>query len=357
MSKTERLSAMNLSCRLFDEICSLDYMFKSWDNFKRGKRKREDIQEFERFLEDNIFELHCGLKEQRYRHGPYEQFYVTDPKQRRISKANVRDRLVHQMVYSALNEIFDKKFIFDSLSCRLGKGTHKGTLRLRKMIRKVSVNGFKPCFALKMDIKRFFDSVNHNMLKVLLRERILDDKALKIIDAIIDSFHTRVGANGKVGMPLGNVTSQLFANIYLHELDLFIKDCLREKYYLRYCDDFLILSDNESHLCSLIDPISEFLRKILRLEIHPKKLTIRKLSQGIDFVGYVLFDKYTLLRNRTKKRLRNRLIEANEDFLNGKITTATLDQKLQSHLGILSHADQFNLSQSLKNAYWVRACL
>lgn len=184
-------------------------------------------------MEDNIFELHSELKQLQYRHGPYDQFFVTDPKQRRINKASVRDRLVHQIVYSALNEIFDEKFILDSLSCRLGKGTHKGISRLRKMIWKVSANGLKPCFALKMDIKRFFDSVNHNMLKVLIRERILDNKVFKIVDTIIDSFHSGVGANGRVGMPLGNVTSQLFGNIYLHELDMFIKHRLREKYYLR----------------------------------------------------------------------------------------------------------------------------
>lgn len=354
MSKTERLSAIKASRLVFDEMCSLDHMFKSWDNFKRGKRKRKDVQGFERFLEDNIFELHKEFKHLRYRHSPYEQFYVTDPKQRRISKATVRDRLVHQIVYSVLNEIFDKKFIFDSFSCRLGKGTHIGISRLRRMIRKVSANGFKPCYALKMDIKRFFDSVNHNMLKILIREHVLDHNALEIINTIIDSFHTRVGANGKVGMPLGNVTSQLFANIYLHELDIFIKQRLREKYYLRYCDDFLILSNSEHHLFNLIDPICEFLMKILRLEIHPKKLTISKLNQGIDFVGYVIFDKHTLLRNQTKKRLKNRLQEANEDFLNGKIAAASLDQKLQSYLGILSHADQFEFSQALQNAYWIR---
>lgn len=155
---------------------------------------------------------------------------MTDPKQRLISKATIKDRLVHQVVYGILTEIFDKNFIFHSLSSRIGKGTHFGVAHLKNMIRKVSANGTRHCYALKMDIKRFFDSVDHKILKNLLRKHIYDEKFLKIIDTIIDSF----SANEKQkGIPLGNVTSQLFANVYLHELDHFIKHELRERYYLR----------------------------------------------------------------------------------------------------------------------------
>ena len=137
-------------------------------------------------------------------------------------------------------------------------------------------------------------------------------------------------------------------------LDDFIKQELREKYYLRYSDDFLILSRSEEHLKELIAPIQEFLRKNLNLELHPKKVGIRKLSQGLDFVGYVQFLTHSLVRTRTKQRMKRRLNEAYEEYLKGKFDETAPDQKLQSYLGILSHADQYELSQVLKNSYWVR---
>jgi RNA-directed DNA polymerase len=241
-------------------------IWRDWNQFKHGKHKRKDIQIFERYIEDHIFQLRDELLKLRYRHGRYSQFYVTDPKQRLISKAIIKDRLVHQVVYGILTEIFDKNFIFHSLSSRIGKGTHFGVAHLKNMIRKVSANGTRHCYALKMDIKRFFDSVDHKILKNLLRKHIHDEKFLKIIDTIIDSF----SANEKQkGIPLGNVTSQLFANVYLHELDNFIKHELRERYYLRYCDDFIILSSDECYLNCLITRVVEFLAKNLKLELHP----------------------------------------------------------------------------------------
>lgn len=333
-------------------MTSLDHIFQCWDQFKRGKRKRKDVQSFERYLEDHIFQLQQELATLQYQHGSYEQFYVTDPKQRHISKASVRDRLVHQVVYDSLTHFFDKKFIFHSLSCRLEKGIHVGVTQLQQMIRKMSKNGNLPCYALKMDIRRFFDTVDHQILKALLKKSIQDEAVLKLTDMIIDSF--RVEKDMTTGIPLGNVTSQLFANVYLHELDIFIKQTLREKYYLRYCDDFIILSNNESHLKSLIHSIEAFLSEKLRLELHPRKVTIRKLNNGIDFVGYVIFEKHTLARTKTKQRMKKRLKEGYENCLIGKLDPASMDQKLQSYLGLLSHANEYTLSQVLKNAYWLR---
>lgn len=280
-------------------MTSLDHLFRSWDQFKRGKRKRKDIQCFERHLEDNIFCLQQELITFQYRHDSYHQFYVTDPKQRHISKASVKDRLVHQAVYDTLNDVLDKKFIFHSFSSRKGKGTHIGVIQLRRMIRKISANGTRPCYALKMDIRRFFDTVDHSILKMLLRKNIKDENALKMTEMIIDSFRTSADKN--VGIPLGNVTSQLFANVYLHELDDFVKQELKEKFYLRYCDDFIILSNNKFHLNNLIISIRNFSEKNLRLELHPKKVIIKKLGQGIDFLGYVLFERHVLLRTRNRQ--------------------------------------------------------
>ena len=334
-------------------IC-IDHLFRSWDEFKKGKRKRKDIQQFERNLEDNIFQLHRDLETLQYHPDPYENFYVSDPKQRRISKASVKDRFVHHIVYNTLTPVFDQKFIFHSLSSRRGKGIHVGVDHLRRMIRKVSKNGHRPCFALKMDIQRFFDSVDHQILKTLIQKTILDEKVLKIIALIINSFRTSKEPSRDIGIPLGNVTSQLFANIYLHELDLFIKQTTQEKYYLRYCDDFIILSDDEHYLKCLIARTETFLLNNLHLRLHPRKTILRKLSQGIDFVGYVLFERYTLVRAKTKQRMQKKLKEAQKYYLLGKISATSMDQTLQSYLGILSHANQHTLSQAIKNAYWIR---
>ncbi len=336
-------------------MISVDHIFQCWDYFKRGKRKRKDVQLFERHLEDQIFALHEDLRELRYEHGSYHSFHVFDPKERHISGACVRDRLVHQMVYSVLTEVFDKRFIFHSLSSRLGKGTHLGIFHLDRMIGKVSRNGKHPCFAMKMDIRRFFDNIDHAILKNLLRKVVHDEKVLTIIDVIIDSFAVRKTSSGSLGVPLGNVTSQLFANVYLHELDDFIKQDLRERFYLRYCDDFIILSQSEDHLRSRLILIESFLRKRLHLELHPKKIVISKLSQGIDFVGYVLFSQYRRLRATTRRRLKRRLHEAYEDYREEKVTAEAMNQKLQSYLGILSHANEHTLSEALKNAYATQA--
>lgn len=336
-------------------MSSLEYLFQCWNQFRRGKRKKKDVQFFERYLEDHIFQLHEELTTFTYRHGRYHFFDIFDPKERHIGKACVKDRLVHQMVYATLIAIFDKRFIFHSLSSRLGKGTHLGLDHLQRMIRKVSANGKKPCFALKMDIKKFFDSMDHTLLKRLIRKNVHDEKVLQLVDLIIDSFQVREGALGGVGIPLGNVTSQLFANIYLHVLDDFVKRVLRIRYYLRFCDDFIFLSNDENLLKALIPLIRNFLQQHLRLELHPKKVTIRKLSQGIDFVGYIFFSKHRLIRTRTKQRMKRRLKKAYVDYLQGKISASSMDQRLQSYLGILSHSNQNNLSQALKNAYWLRA--
>jgi RNA-directed DNA polymerase len=345
---------MKVARYLFKRISSLVYIFECWNEFKRGKRKRKDIQSFERHLEDHLFKLHEDLVSLKYQHAPYEQFRVFDPKERRITKACVRDRLVHHMVHHVLSECMDQKFIFHSFSSRLGKGTHMGVLHLQRLIRQLSQNGKHPCYALKMDIKRFFDSINHSILKGLIWKKVREEKFLNLLDIIIDSFRVKTGKWGGVGIPLGNVTSQLFANIYLHELDDFIKQELHERYYLRYCDDFILLSSDQNYLRSLIALIRKFLTQRLHLEIHPRKISIRKLSEGIDFVGYVVFEHHVLVRTRTKQRMKRRLKEAYEAYLEGELAATSMDQRLQSYLGILSHADQWELSQTLKNAYGVR---
>jgi retron-type reverse transcriptase len=233
-----------LEQNIFERIISLENLFYAWQEFSDGKMKKKDVLEFRSRLEDNIFELRQELKSKTYQHSNYIAFSVCDPKLRRIHKAGVKDRVLHHAIFRILYPIFDSSFIFDSYSCRIEKGTHRAVKRLEKFCRKLSQNNSRNIFALKCDIKKFFDSIDQNILLERIKRKIINVDTIWLVEKIIKSFPR--------GLPLGNVTSQIFANIYLNELDQFVKHKLREKYYLRYCDDFIILSTDENSGRALI---------------------------------------------------------------------------------------------------------
>lgn len=260
---------------------------------------------FSRNLEDNLFCLYYNLKEEKYQHGAYESFFVFDPKKRHIHKAPVVDRVLHHAVVRAIEPVFDSRFIFDSYACRKGKGAHAALGRLQKFGWTLSRNDTRTVWALKCDIKSFFGSIDHDILKTLLAYRIYDERVLKLLRIIIDSFSSDPGK----GLPLGNLTSQLFANIYLNELDQFVKMTLRAKCYVRYCDDFVILDSNKEVLLDYVQKIGAFLRENLKLDLHPRKVSIRKYHQGIDFLGFMCFPHFRILRTKTKRRMLRKLGE------------------------------------------------
>ena len=326
----------------YTEFIALDRLFQAWEEFRKGKRKKIDVQTFQRNLEDNIFALYQSLKNKTYQHGEYHSFYVQDPKLRHIHKASVADRVVHHLLYKFLYKLFDKSFIYESYSCRLDKGTHKGVERLGKFARKVSKNYTRDCWALKCDIKKFFASVDHEILLELLRRKIKDQNIIWLLKEVLDSFCSE--NEEKRGIPLGNLTSQVFANIYMNELDQFVKHELKVKYYLRYADDFIFLSSNKELLESYIDLIRQFLKDRLKLELHPKKIIFRKLKWGIDFLGYVVLPYYLLPRTKTRRRVFQKLKQ--------KTLTPNFNQSLQSYLGYLTHANSYKLTQELKNKVW-----
>jgi len=344
---------MKIYKNVFENIISLENLFSAWDRFKSDKQKKRDVQQFEWQLEENIFKLHRDLKYHRYKHGAYSSFYIQDPKQRHIHKATVRDRVLHHAVFTVLNPIFEPTFISDSFSCRINKGTHKGIGILDKIIRQVSNNSFKPCSVLKCDVKKFFETINHKILLNIIGKRIKDDNAMWLLEEIIESLASKYSTLfEQKGLPIGNLTSQLFANIYLNEFDQFIKHKLRIKYYIRYTDDFVIVAGDKSYLKNLIIPIRSFLSDKLALELHPKKITIRKFHQGVDFLGYILLPHYRLVRTKTKQRIFRKLKERVRECNNGMISKQTLEQSLQSYLGVLSHANTYNFGQELKNQFW-----
>lgn len=332
---------------LFDQIASHENLFLAWQEFRRGKQNKSDVIKFEWRLEENIFALHRQLKGGNYRHGPYYGFYIHDPKQRLIHKASVRDRVLHHAVFYVLNPIFEPTFISNSFSCRVGKGTHKGVKALAKILRQVNRNNTGPCFTLKCDISKFFASVNHARLLNILSKCIKDNQTLRLLAEIIGGFST-TGKPGK-GLPIGNLTSQLFANVYMNEFDQFVKHQLRVKHYVRYTDDFVIVSHDSDHLCSLLPKIQQFLDADLSLRLHPTKITIRKYGSGIDFLGYVILPHHIRLRTKTKRRIECKLKERRRQYIAGAISKESFNQAWQSYLGVLSHSNSHKLTQKIKD--------
>ena len=303
----------------YENLISVDNLLEAWQEFLRGKRSKSDVQIFQFNLMNNILQLHEDLKNKTYKHGGYQEFKINDPKPRTIHKATVRDRLLHHAVYRILYSFYDKTFIADSFSCRNNKGTRKAINRFRKFSYIVSKNNTKTCWILKCDIRKFFANVNRQILSDMLSRSILDGKIVDLLNGIIFSFDK--------GLPLGNLTSQLFANVYLNELDQFVKHKLKITYYIRYADDFVIFSEDKKYLENLIFEISEFLENKLKLQMHPDKIFIKTLSSGVDFLGWVNFSVHRTLRNKTKRRMIARI--------NKNPTVETLN----SYLGFIRHGN------------------
>lgn len=246
----------------------------------------------------------------------------------------MRDRVLYQAVYRVLYKIFDPKFIFDSYSSRNFKGTHAGVVRLQKFARQISKNYRIPAYALKCDIKKFFDSIDHEiLLNIIFKSSKIDENTRWLITKIIKSFEK----TDDKGLPLGNVTSQLFANIYLNELDQFVKRRLKQKYYIRYCDDFVILAKNKEELLNVLLEIKGFLSERLLLNLHENKVNIRKLQQGIDFLGYVVLPHRIVLRTKTKRRVYKKIMNLVGLLKAGKISKEDFSSSVQSYLGMLTH--------------------
>ncbi|HEY4516023.1 MAG TPA: reverse transcriptase/maturase family protein [Candidatus Paceibacterota bacterium] len=317
------------------DIISVQNLYEAWEEFLPGKKKKEDVAEFALNLSSNILKLHSDLVNRNYTHGAYKAFNISDPKPRNIHKASVRDRLLHHAIYKILYPYFDRLFIFDSYSCRVAKGTHKAIERFKKFGNQVSKSNTKTCWVLKCDIRKFFASINHKILLDILKKYIKDREIIWLLERIILSFFsTKVG----VGLPLGNLTSQLLVNIYMNEFDQYIKHILKIRHYIRYADDFVFLDTDKDRLLELIPRTADFLDEHLKLQIHPDKLFIRTLASGLDFLGWVHFPKYRVLRTVTKRRMFKRIKEVEWN-----------KETVGSYLGMLRWGDNYNLEQIIED--------
>ncbi len=309
----------------------MENLLVSWQEFLRGKRRRRDVAEFSVHFMDNIMSLHYDLREKTYRHGSYQAFKLNDPKPRHIHKASVRDRLVHHAVYRVLYPYFDRKFIFNSYSCRDKKGTHRAIRRFATMARTVSYNHTRTCWVLQCDVRKFFASIDQLTLINILKQYIPDQRIIALTENIISSFQA---SSGK-GLPLGNLTSQLFVNVYMNEFDQFVKRKFKVRNYIRYADDFVMLSRNKQYLVDLLPQIKSFLTEKLQLTLHPDKVCLRTVASGIDFLGWVNFPEHRVLRTTTKRGMFRRLVERPTE------TTA------QSYLGLLQHGNAYKLQEKV----------
>ncbi len=319
---------------MYKHIISLENLLEAWKEFLKGKRSKKDVQEFQYRLSDNISALHADLKNKTYVHGGYYAFNISDPKPRNIHKASVRDRLLHHALYRKLYQVFDPHFIHDSYSCRKWRGTHRALKRFREFANKVSNNNTTTLWMLKCDVRKFFASVDHKILGKILKKYINDPDVLDLIERVTDSFISM--AKGK-GLPLGNLTSQLLVNVYMNEFDQFMKHDIKAKHYIRYADDFVIMSTDKEWLLEILVKIDSFLYGQLALRLHPNKVSIKTFASGIDFLGWVHFPDHSLLRTITKKRM-----------FKGLKVNHNRHEVVQSYLGLLTYGNAEKLKKKVR---------
>jgi retron-type reverse transcriptase len=318
---------MNIVHKNYDELFTLNNIFEAWYKFRRGKSGKAGVMDFELHLEDNLFGLYEDLRGSNYKHSAYKHFQIFDNKKRNIYQAEVRDRVVHQIIYDYLLSLYNPEFISDSYASRAKKGQYKAVETFRYFI-KLANNEQRPCFTLKCDVRKYFDSVDQNILFDLIKEKIKCEKTLVIISKIIQSH---IFSGLARGIPLGNITSQIFANIYLNVLDNYVKKELRCRFYVRYNDDFMIISESEKELEEIRSKIINFVENRLSLQIPLEKTSIRKISWGVDFLGFTILSKAVLLRNKTKNKMYANMSAKN----------------IHSFFGILNHCHSYNLKRKL----------
>ena len=350
---------------IFNIITNFESLYEAYRRARLGKQGKPKICEFDFYLEAELSKLEHELKSEQYQPSTYTHFKVHEPKLRQVSAPAFRDRVIHHSLVAQIEPLFDKQFIYDSYACRKNKGTHLGAKRVKKflMAARTKYGKDQPIYALQADIKQFFKSIDWDILLQLINKTITCPQTYDLIKKIITSYkpatpqpaqlnlfdqsHHHQVAGTRVSLPIGNLTSQLFANVYLNQLDHFIKDGLREKYYARYMDDFLIIHPNKEHLLNLQDKIKKFLQKKLKLKLHPKKITIKHAKNGIPFVGYRIFYDHVKIRGNTLQRMQKKYRNKVRAYHNDKITLEKLRETKSALYGHFNHADTYGLEQKI----------
>ncbi len=325
---------------MYAELCSWDNLLLAYRRASKGKRGQPNVAAFEHHLEDNLLQLQAELRTCTYRPGLYESFYIHEPKRRLISAAPFRDRVVHHALCNLIEPIFERTFIADSYANRVGKGTHRALNRVQKLARRY------PYF-LQCDLRQFFPSIDHAILRDILARKIADPNVLWLIDRILESGagvlseayemvyfpgDDLFAVNRPRGLPIGNLTSQFWANVYLNPFDHFVKRELRCKGYVRYVDDLLLFAEDKATLWSWREAVVERLA-CLRLTIHPGAHP-RPVSEGIPFLGFITFPDRRRLKRRKGVYYRRKLRALIAAYEAGEIP---LEQVTASVQGWVNH--------------------
>lgn len=359
---------------------SFENIYRQYLQCRRNKRNTLNALNFEVRQEENLLALKEALDTRAYRPSRSVCFIATKPKLREIFAADFRDRIVHHILVDYLEKIWEPVFIHDSYACRKGKGVHKGVLRLQQFIRKITSNGIRPAFYIQLDIKNYFMSIDKEILFSLVARKTKDDTALWLARALI--FHdctkdyvfkgdaellksipphkTLFHTPKDKGLPVGNLNSQFFANIYLNGLDQFVKHCIKCQYYIRYCDDFVLLSPDRNQLLEWRENIVQYLGRELKLELNHNRQRLQPVSNGINFLGYIVREDYLLVRRRVVNNLHTRLrkfesllLKEGRYFRRYLFDEAILDKltaTIASYLGHFRMANTYSLCCSL----WAR---
>lgn len=327
---------------MFDQIIQFENLMGAANDAAKGKRFKAPIMRYMANVEEHVINAQNHLVWGSYLPSPHRRFLVYEPKVRTISAPPFHDRVVHHAIHRVIEPVIDKRFIFDSYACRVGKGTHAAAGRAQKFIR-ISKRNHGRTYALKADIAKFFNSINHFTLKFTLRKHISCKRTLNLLDKIIDNSDTDTPG---VGIPIGNLTSQLFANVYLNELDQFVKHELREKHYVRYMDDFIVIHHDKAHLQRVRSQIESFLAISLQLSTNSKTQVFpvaTSTGRALDFVGYRIYATHKLLRKCTEKRFKHKVKRLRRMYANSEIELSDIKPVIASYIGCASHTSSYNL--------------
>lgn len=337
---------------LWSEIIDFKNIFQAARQAQKGKRFRHNVLEFNYNLESELIAIQEELTLKTYLPGEYRTFQIVEPKKRIISAAPYKDRVVHHALCNIIMPIFERTFIYDSYANRLGFGTHKALRRFTGFLRSSR-------YVFQADIQKYFPSIDHEILKVFVRQKIKCKDTLWLIDKIIDGSNEQEAANyyfagddlfspyeRRRGLPIGNLTSQFFANLYLNSFDHFVKENLKATKYLRYVDDFAIFSDDKNYLQEARLKVEEFLSTI-RLKIHPIKSQIFETKHGAAFLGFRVFPDHIRVNSENLRRARHRLRQLQEDYQNGVVTFAQLAQSIRSWIAHLEHGNTWQLREQI----------
>ncbi|MFC2171664.1 reverse transcriptase domain-containing protein [Acidobacteriota bacterium] len=352
MAEISRGPGMKRAKNLFAHVVSFDNLWKASRKARRRKRMRASTASFEFNLEEELLRLHGELTEGQWRPGPYRQFFIYEPKRRLISAAPYRDRVVHHAMMNVLEPIFDRGFIHDTYACRKGKGTHVALRRAEAFIR-------ASAYVLQCDIVRFFPSIDHEILYERIARKIGDPKVLRLCRLIIDSavesastFEYLPGDNlfspvsRRAGLPIGNLTSQVWANVYLDALDHHIKESVGVKRYIRYCDDLVCFGNDRKHLWDIRRSINEYAGR-LKLRLHDDRPAVFPARSGLTFLGFRISQERTRLKRETVQRFRRRLKKRRQEYEARQISFRQLHCSVQSMIAHVKWSSSFGLRKRL----------